>query len=105
MIKFKIKKGDTVQVICGDNTGSRGLIKKVLRNKNQVIVEGVNIVTRHIRPNYKNPDGSLKKEMPIHISNVSLIDPDTNKPSKIGYKKDVAGNKVRYFKKSGSEVK
>lgn len=105
MIKFKIKKGDTVQVICGDDFGKRGTVKKVLRDKNKVIVEGVNVVVRHIRPDYRNPQGNITKEMPIHISNVSLIDPDKNKPSKIGYKKDTAGNKIRYFKKSGLEVK
>ena len=102
--RFKIRKGDTVQVITGSDKGKRGIVKKVLRKINKVVVENVRVVTRHIRPDYRYPQGSFKKEMPIHISNVALVDIETNHPSRIGYKYDENGNKVRFFKKSGCIV-
>lgn len=100
--KFKIKKGDTVQVTAGRNKGQRGTVKKVLLDDAKVIIDGVNVVVRNLRPDYRHPEGSYQKEMPIHISNVSLIDPTTDKPAKVGYKRNEDGNKVRYFKKSGT---
>ena len=100
--KFKIKKGDTVQVTAGRNKGQRGTVKKVLLDDAKVIIDGVNVVIRNLRPDYRHPEGSYQKEMPIHISNVSLIDPTTDKPAKVGYKLNEDGNKVRYFKKSGT---
>lgn len=100
--KFKIKKGDTVQVTAGRNKGQRGTVKKVLLDDAKVIIDGVNVVVRNLRPDYRHPEGSYQKEMPIHISNVSLIDPTTDKPAKVGYKLNEDGNKVRYFKKSGT---
>lgn len=100
--KFKIKKGDTVQVTAGRNKGQRGTVKKVLLEDAKVVIEGVNVVVRNIRPDYRHPDGSYTKEMPIHVSNVSLIDPTTDKPAKVGYKLNEGGKKVRYFKKSGT---
>lgn len=102
--RFKIRRGDTVQVITGRSKGQRGLIKKVLINESKVIVEGINVVTRHMRPDYRNPQGSVTKEMPIHISNVSLIDTETDKPAKVGFKKDENGKKIRFFKKTGLNV-
>lgn len=101
---LKIRKGDTVQVITGSSKGQRGLVKKVLASESKVIVEGINVVTRHIRPDYRYPQGSITKEMPIHISNVALIDTNTDKPGKVGFKKDENGNKVRFFKKTGLNV-
>ena len=86
MAKLRIKKGDTVQVIAGKNKG---------------IVENVNVVTRHIRPDYRYPQGSFTKEMPIHVSNVAVIDTSIDKPGKVGYKLDKDGNKVRFFRKTG----
>ena len=100
--KFRIKSGDIVQVTTGKNKGQRGTIKKVLLDKAKIIVENINVVVRNIKPDYKNPQGSYKKELPIDISNVSLIDPSTDKPGKVGYKIDDNGKKVRYFKKSGT---
>ena len=100
--KFKIKKGDTVQVTAGRNKGQRGTVKKVLLDDAKVIIDGVNVVVRNLRPDYRHPEGSYQKEMPIHISNVSLIDPTTDRPAKVGYKLNEDGNKVRYFKKSGT---
>ena len=100
--KFKIKRGDTVEVITGKNKGQRGTVKKVFLDDAKVVVENVNVVVRNVKPDYRHPQGSFKKELPIHISNVSLIDPSTDKPAKVGYKLDEAGKKVRYFKKSGT---
>lgn len=100
--KFKIKRGDMVQVLVGRNKGQRGSVKKVLLDDHKVIVDGVNVVMRNVKPDYKHPEGSVKKEMAIDISNVSLIDPSNDKPAKVGYKFDDAGKKIRYFKKSGT---
>ena len=100
--KFRIKRGDTVQVTAGRNKGQRGTVKKVLLDEAKVVIEGVNVVVRNMKPDYRHPDGSYQKEMPIHISNVSLIDPTTDKPAKVGYKLNEDGKKVRFFKKSGT---
>ena len=99
--KFKIKKNDIVQVINGKYAGKRGAVKKVLLDNAKIIVEHINVVVRNVKPDYKNPQGAYKKELPIDISNVSLIDPSTDKIGKIGYKIDENGKKVRYFKRSG----
>lgn len=101
-LKFKIKKGDTVQVTAGKNKGQRGTVKKVLLDEAKVVVENVNVVVRNVKPDYRHPEGSYSKELPIHISNISLIDPTTDKPAKVGYKMNDDGKKVRYFKKSGT---
>lgn len=100
--KFKIKRGDTVEVTAGRNKGQRGTVKKVFLDDAKVVVENVNVVVRNVKPDYRHPQGSFKKELPIHISNVSLIDPSTDKPARVGYKLDESGKKVRYFKKSGT---
>ena len=96
--KFKVKRGDKVQVIAGKNKGQRGSVKKVFLDTGKVIVDNVNVVVRNVKPDYRHPEGSFKKELPIDISNVSLIDPSTDKPGKVGYKFE-DGKKVRYFKK------
>jgi large subunit ribosomal protein L24 len=100
--KFKIKKGDQVQVITGSHRGKRGIVKKVFLDKAAVLVENVNVIVRNVKPDYKHPQGPYKKEMPIHISNVSLIDPATGGAAKVGYRLSDDGRKVRYFKKSGA---
>jgi large subunit ribosomal protein L24 len=101
---MKIKKGDTVKVIAGDSKGKTGKVLQVLAKQNRVIVEGVNIVSRHQRPSNAHPDGGIiKKEAPIHISNVQLVDPETNEATKVGYKFD-DGKKLRYAKKSGKAL-
>ncbi len=96
---FKVKKGDFVQVTCGKNKGKRGVVQKVLLDDSKVIVEGVNMVRRHIKISQANPDGYLDKTMPLHISNVSHIDPSTDEPAKVGYK-FIEGKKIRFFKKT-----
>lgn len=95
-----IKKGDTVKVISGDHKGETGVVKQVLVKEQRVIIEGVNKVSRHTRPNNENPDGGIiQKEAPIAVSNVMLFDVKEGKASKVGYKV-VDGKKVRYFKKT-----
>jgi len=105
MKKFKIKTGDYVQVMSGKDRGKKGKVLKVLRDKDRVIVEGLNIVTKRVKPTAENPQGGLvEKEAPIHISNVMLVDPKTGKPTRVGYRFDENGNKIRYAKKSGEQI-
>jgi len=100
MIKLKIKSGDIVRVIAGDHKGSEGKIVRVLREKNKAIVEGVNMVSKHTKPSAKNPQGGIvKKEAPIHVSNLSLIDPKSKQVTKVSFKQE-GDKKVRFSKKS-----
>ena len=105
MNKLRIKKGDNVIVIAGNDKGKTGKVLSVAPAENRAIVEGVNLVSKHTKPNSKAPQGGIiKKEAPIHISNLSLIDPKSNTATRVGYKM-VDGKKVRYAKKSGEEIK
>ncbi len=100
-MSFRLKKGDTVQLIAGDNKGQTGKILKVSRDKNSVLVEGKNLVKRHTKPNRTNQQGGiLEKEASIHISNVMLVCPKTGVPTRIGAKVLDDGKKVRISKKS-----
>jgi large subunit ribosomal protein L24 len=100
MIKLKIKSGDTVKVIAGDHKGSEGKVMRVYREKNKAVVEGVNMVSKHTKPSAKNPQGGIvKKEAPIHISNIALIDPKSKKATKVVIKVE-GDKKVRFSKKS-----
>lgn len=104
--KLHIKKGDTVVVISGDNKGQEGKVLEVVREKQRAIVERVNMVSKHTKPNSKSPQGGIiKQEAPIHISNLMIKDPKTGKPSRIGRRLDKNGKLVRYSKKSGEEIK
>ena len=106
MSKLHIKKNDTVYVLSGNYRGKTGKVLKVLVEKQRAIVEGVNIVSKSTKPSAKHPQGGIiKQEAPIHISNLSLIDPKSGKPTRIGRKKDAEGKSVRYSKKSGEEIK
>ena len=106
MSKLHIKKGDTVKVIAGDDRGKEGRVLSVDAAKNRAIVEGVNIITKATKPNAQHPQGGLiKKEAPINISNIALIDPKSGKPTRVGIRKEEDGKKVRYSKKSGQEIK
>lgn len=106
MKKMHIKKGDTVIVLSGEDKGKTGKVLQVLKEKEQAIVEGVRIVTKSAKPSAKNPQGGfIKMEAPIHISNISLIDPKSGKPTRISIKKTDDGKKVRIAKKSGEEIK
>ena len=105
MKKFRIKKGDTVYVNAGNDKGKTGKVLTVITGKDRVIVEGVNVISKHTKPNAKQPQGGIiKQEAGIHVSNVQLLDPSLNKPVRVGYKM-VDGKKVRYSKKSGEEIK
>ena len=105
MKKLKIKKGDTVYVTTGSSKGKTGKVLSVLKDEDRVIVEGVNMVSKHTKPNSKQPQGGIiKQEAAIHISNVNLIDPASSKPTRVGYKV-VDGKKIRVAKKSGQEIK
>ena len=104
--KFHIKKGDLVYVNAGVDKGKQGKVLEVLPEEERAIVEGINMVSKHTKPNAKNPQGGIiKKEARIHISNLNVVDPSTGKPTKIGRKKDEKGNMVRFAKKSGEILK
>src|SRR5688572_20035785 len=101
-----IKKGDTVQVMTGDDKGKRGRVLEVLPSKNKVVVEGINRVYKHLRRSQKNPQGGrLSKEMPVAVSNVQLIDPQTNTPTRVGIRYLDDGRKELYAKKSGASIR
>ena len=105
MTKLRIKKGDTVYVNAGNDKGKTGKVLSVSPAENRAIVEGVNMVSKHTKPNSKQPQGGiLKQEAPIHVSNLNLIDPQSGKPTRVGYKME-GENKIRYAKKSGEEIK
>ena len=105
MSKLHIKKNDTVMVLTGEDKGKTGKVLKVLVEKQRAIVEGVNIVNKSTKPNAKNPQGGFEKiEAPIHISNLSLIDPKSGKPTRVSIKHE-GKNVIRVAKKSGEEIK
>jgi ribosomal protein L24, bacterial/organelle len=105
MSKLHIKKGDIVYVNTGVDKGKTGRVQKVLVEKQRAIVEGLNMISKHTKPNAKSPQGGIeKKEAPIHISNLNVVDPKTGKPTRIG-RKEVNGKLVRISKKSGEEIK
>jgi large subunit ribosomal protein L24 len=104
--KLHIKKGDTVMVITGESKGQKGRVLEVNREKSRAIVEGVNMVSKHTKPNAKSPQGGIiKKEAPIHISNLLLVDPSSGKATRIGRRLNEKSKLVRYSKKSGEEIK
>jgi len=104
MKKFKIKKGDYVVVMSGKDRGTKGYVLEVLRAKDRLIVEGVNIIKKRVKPTTENPSGGIiEKEAPIHISNVMLVDPKTGEPTRVGYRYE-NGQKIRYAKKSGEQI-
>ena len=101
----RIKKGDTVYVNAGNDKGKTGKVLSVDIAKQRVIVEGVNMVSKHTKPNAKQPQGGIiKQEAPVHVSNLNLIDPKSGKPTRVGFKVE-GDKKVRYAKKSGEEIK
>ena len=105
MKKIHIKKGDTVYVNAGNDKGKTGKVLEVIRDKDRAIVEGINMVSKHTKPNAKHPQGGIiKQEASIHISNLQLVDPAKGGPTRIGYRFD-GDRKVRYAKKSGEEIK
>ncbi len=106
MSKLHIKKGDTVYVNAGNDRTKTGRVLSVLVSKNKAVVEGINKVKKSTKPSAKHPQGGIVEiEAPIHVSNLSLLDLKTGKPTRIGRKKDESGKTVRYSKKSGEEIK
>jgi large subunit ribosomal protein L24 len=100
----KVKKGDQVIVIAGKDKGKKGEILSVLTADNRVVVQGVNMVTRHTRPSMNSQGGLVKKEAAIHVSNVALIDPKSDKPTRVGFKTLEDGTKVRIARASGEQI-
>lgn len=115
MSKLKIKKNDMVLVIAGNSKDKKDQngkypaphkVLKVLVKEERAIVEGVNFVSKHTKPSAKNPQGGIvKQEAPIHISNLSLVDPKSGEPTRVAMKLTEDGKKVRVSKKSGEEIK
>lgn len=106
MSKLHIKKGDIVFVNTGEDKGKTGRVLQVLVADQRAVVEGVNMVSKHTKPNAKNPQGGIeKKEAPIHISNLNVVDPKSGRATRIGRKLNAEGSLVRYSKKSGEEIK
>ncbi len=101
-----ICKNDVVQVIAGDDKGTRGKVLRVLRTKGKVVIEGVNRVYRHLKPSRRNPQGGrLSKEMPVDASNVMFIDPVQNKPTRVGVRYAADGSKELFAKKSKTRIR
>ena len=106
MSKLHIKKGDTVYVNAGNDKGKTGRVLRVLVSKNRAVVEGLNMVSKSAKPSAKHPQGGIiKMEAPIHVSNLNLLDPKSDKPTRVGRRKNEEGKTVRYSKKSGEEIK
>lgn len=106
MSKLHIKKGDAVYVLAGEDKGRKGRVLSVDADKNRAVVEGINIVSKSTKPSAKHPQGGIiKMEAPINISNLALLDPKSGKPTRVGIRIGENGEKVRYAKKSGEEIK
>ncbi len=104
--KLKMKKGDTVIVNTGEYKGQQGRVLEIFKDTNKAIVEGVNMVSKHTKPDAKNPQGGIiKKEAPVHMSNLMHIDPSSGEATRIGRKLNEKNKLVRYAKKSGEEMK
>ena len=104
--KLHIKKGDTVIVNTGNSKGQKGRVLEVITKTDRAIVEGVNMMKKHTKPNAESPQGGIiEKEAPVHISNLMLVDPKTGEPTRIGRRLDDNGKLVRFSKKSGEEIK
>jgi len=102
---MNIRKDDQVEVITGDDKGTTARVLRVLRSDNKIVVEGINKVYKHLKPSRANPQGGrLSKEMPIDVSNVMLIDPSTNQPTRVGVRILADGTKERFAKKSGASL-
>ncbi len=104
--KLHIKKGDTVTVVTGNYKGQKGRVLEVIRKSDRAIVEGVNLVKRHTKPNAQNPQGGIiEQEASIHVSNLMVVDPKTGERTRVGRRENDKGKLVRYSKKSGEEIK
>lgn len=102
--KLKVKKGDTVVILTGKDKGAKGEILKVFPEDNRVLVQGVNMVKKHTKPSAAGAGGIMNEERPIHASNVALLDPKSQKATRVGYKTLKDGKKVRIARKSGETI-
>jgi large subunit ribosomal protein L24 len=102
--KLKIRKGDRVKVIAGRSRGKIGDVLRVLASEQRVVVSGVNVIKRHTKPSRTESGGIIEREAAIHVSNVALLDPKTDKPTKIGFKFLEDGRKVRFSRGSGETI-
>ncbi len=104
--KFHIKKGDTVYVNAGEYKGQQGRVLEIIARDEKAIVEGINMVSKHTKPNAQYPQGGIiKKEAPIHISNLMIVDGSSGKPTRVGRRLSDKDKLVRYSKNSGEEIK
>ena len=100
----RIRKGDMVAIVSGDDRGKRGRVLRMVSEKNRIVVEGVNLVYKHLRKSQQNPNGGrIRREAPVHISNVMPIDPDSNEPTRVSAKV-VDGKRVRVGRRTGTEL-
>jgi large subunit ribosomal protein L24 len=100
----KVKKGDRVVILSGRDKGRQGEVTKVMPAEERVVVAGVNMVTRHQKPSQLDPGGIKRFEAPIHVSNVAHVDPKDGKPTRVGFRTDDHGRKVRFSKRSGEAI-
>jgi large subunit ribosomal protein L24 len=100
----RIKKGDFVVVICGKNKASKGEVLSIAKEKDTAVVKGVNVVKRHMRPTAAHPGGVMEKELPIHLSNLAHVDPETGKPTRIRFEVGENGKKFRVAKRSNKKI-
>ncbi|TAK20060.1 MAG: 50S ribosomal protein L24 [Chloroflexota bacterium] len=100
----RIRSGDNVVILAGKDRGKSGRVRKVLRDDNRVFIEGANLVKRHQKARPGVPGGIIEKEASIHVSNVALADPSDGKPTRVGFRIDADGVKVRVAKKSGQDI-
>lgn len=102
-MKFHVKKDDLVKVLSGNSKGKQGKITEMLPDKQKAVVEGINVITKHLKPTAQNPNGSIeKREAPIHISNLQVIDPSNGLPTRIGRKLNKDGKLQRFSKKTNT---
>ncbi len=103
--KLHIRKGDTVLVVSGNDKGKKGKVLEIIKSKGRTVIEGVNMITKHVKPSAENPEGGIKKtEAAIHISNVMVVDPSTGEPTRVGRKLNGDGKMQRFSKKTGELI-
>ncbi len=103
-VKLKIKKGDQVVVLAGKDKGKKGEVLRVIPDESRVVVAGVNVATKHVKPSQTSAGGIEKTERPVHVSNVAVADPKSGKPTRVGVQILKDGKKVRMAKKSGEQI-
>lgn len=103
-MSMKVKRGDTVVVISGKEKGKRGEVERAIPDENRVVVQGVNVRTRHARPSQNNQQGLYTFEAPIHVSNVMVVDQSSGEPTRVGHRFTDTGQKLRVSKKTGRDI-